>query len=99
MLVDLTLKIVADILKKTDIRHLELTDALNPVYIEYDDESLEAKEDQEIPDEYDIILHGDHNHATIQVIDELLSDYSYVEMRFRHGQLEIFQRDREKEEV
>lgn len=96
MLLDLTLKILKDVLKKTEIMHVELTDALNPVYIEYDDE-LEPKEDQEYPDEYDIILHGNICHAEIQEIDTLLADYSYVEMRFRNGQLEIFQSDREKE--
>ena len=96
MLVDATLKILKDVLMRTDITHVELTDALNPVYIEYDDE-LEVKEDQEYPDEYDIILHGNHNHATIQEIDEILSVFDYVEMRFRNGKLEIFQTDREKE--
>lgn len=98
MLLDLTLKLLRDILEKTNFCHVELIDALTPVYIEYDDDLI-AKEDIEYPDEFDIVCHNNVSHAELQTIDELLAGYALVEMRIRDGKLEIFQTDREQEEA
>ena len=96
MLLEKTLEIVKKILSQTDILHIELRDALNPVYVEYDEETLEEKEDQEFPDEFDIVVNEDLSHADIQTIDDLLAEYSTIEMRLREGKLEIFQTDEEE---
>ena len=97
MLFDLTLKLLKEIMVKAEVHHVELSWALNPVYIEYDDETLEEKEDQEYPDEYDIIIFDTLSHSQIQAIDEALTEYSRVEMRLRDGKLEIFETEREEE--
>ena len=96
MLLDRALELLRKILEQTNVTHIRLQDALNPVYIEYDEETLEEKEDQEYPNEFDLVLHGDLCHAEIQAIDELLADFDYIEMRLRDGKLEIFQSDREE---
>jgi len=95
MLLDKALELLRKILEQTNVTHIRLQDALNPVYIEYD-ETLEEKEDQEYPNEFDLVLHGDLCHAEIQAIDELLANYDYIEMRLRDGKLEIFQSEQEE---
>lgn len=96
MKLDLTLKILRDILEKTDITNVDVTDALDPIHVEIDEETLEPKEDQEIVLEYDLTLKADLSHADIQAIDEFLANYSNVEMRLRDGNMEIFERFGEK---
>lgn len=91
MLLDDMLAILRKILEQTDIRHIEITDSLNPIHVEYDEESLEPKEDQEFPDEYDLVLKGDLCHAEIQSLDSLLADYDNVEMRLRGDNMEVFE--------
>lgn len=91
MLLKETLEILKRILEKTDITNVEIRDALNLIHVEYDKETLEPKEDQDFPQEYDLVLKADLCHAEIQTIDELLADHSNIEMRLRDGNIEIFE--------
>lgn len=59
MLWQITRKILGELIEKTDITHAEFVIANDPVYIEIDEKTLEVKEDQEFPKEFDIIIHGD----------------------------------------
>lgn len=97
MLLDVMLTILRKIRETTDVTNIEIRDALAPVHIEIDKETLEPVEDKEFPDEYDLILKADLCHAEIQSLDELLADYSNIEMRLRDGNIEIFEAFAEEE--
>ena len=97
MLLDTMLTLLRRIYEKTDVFNVEIRDALDPVHIEFDEETLEPVEDKEFPNEYDLVLKADLCHAEIQTINELLADYDNVEMRLRDGNIEIFERFPEEE--
>jgi len=91
MILKETLAILKDILEKTDVTNIEIRDAIDPVHVEYDEETLELKEDKDFPQEYDLVLNADLSHQEIQAIDEILTSYSNIEMRLREGNMEIFE--------
>ena len=99
MLFDDLLAIMRKIREQTDVVNMEIRDALDPVHVEFDEETLEVAEDKEFPTEYDLILKADLCHAEIQALDEILADYNNIEMRLRDGNMEIFEKFPEEKEV
>ena len=90
MLLNETLTILKAVLEKIETK-VEVVDALDPIHVEIDEETLEPKEDEEFPDEFDLVLGKNLSHDEIKAIGDILANYPNVEMRLRNGKVEIFE--------
>jgi len=96
MKIDLTLKILKDVLEKTDVLEIKLVETEMHNYVEYG-EDLEPL-DKEFPKEFDIIILDNLSHGELQILDQnILAGYDGVEMRIANGHLEIFESEPESE--
>lgn len=95
MKIDLTLKILKDVLEKTDVLEVKLVETEMHNYVEYG-EDLEPV-DKEFPKEFDIIILDNLSHGELQQLDQdILINHDNVEMRIANGHLEIFESEPEQ---
>ena len=82
MLLNETLELVRKLIDKCDVDNIEIL---------LSDEYLHCPEEEKCEPEFDLRIKETLYHSQIQRIDEVLSEYSNVEMRMSSDGLEIYE--------